>query len=432
MNLTASIVILVVILMRFVLKKAPRYITCLLWIIVAIRLILPFTVESRISLIPDIYFINTEKVSTVLIDYTEDVSEISEVSATLPYEINNDFEEKRANNSIEIYTKDETTSRALSLVWIVGVTVTIGYGTISTLLLKKKLAAALVDANGIYVSDNINTPFVFGIIKPRIYIPSSLENDVATYVVEHEKAHLKRGDNIWKLIAYILLSIHWFNPLVWISFELFERDIELACDECVIAKMDIAGRKAYANALLKCTTHKRIVLSYPLYFGETGIMKRIKAIKNYKKSAIGVVILSMFICVAIAGCFLTDSQTEETTPAETSYTQASEYTYFDDIEFQTDNCVIVPKGYSFDGYVCNLDYEVSNYPEGGIVLLAHNYEGTSSGSSHISSILNGNDGFDEVRYTLIFDTYNQEFDVEFAINGYPSTDSFYLHITNGA
>lgn len=308
-SLIAGWMILAVLLLRVFLKKAPRWILCLLWALVAIRLILPFSLESVISLIP-----SSEVIPTDIATAQQPVinSGFRVVNNALNPVITDTFAPtaKTSVNPMQVVVS------VASVIWVVGVAGMLLYACISFLLLKKQVKTAVPAKKSkvsVSVSDEIKTPFILGIIKPRIYIPSSLNRETIRYVVAHEKAHLKRHDHWWKPLGFLLLSVYWFHPLCWIAYIFLCRDIEAACDERVIRNKEKEYLANYSQALLDCSMQRKMISACPLAFGESGVKKRIKRILNYKKPAFWIIIASL-ICVAVVTvCFLTNPKRKEQT-----------------------------------------------------------------------------------------------------------------------
>lgn len=298
MSITASWIVLAVVILRFILKKAPKWINCLLWAIVGLRLIFPFSFESVLSLIPSAETVNTSvnehrpiiQIGVPIVDtpVNEYLGGHYYEGVTVP-----------AENFSNIMT-------VIGTIWFVGVVVMAAYGIISYLRLRRKVDVSLFFFNNIYFCDDIDSPFILGILKPKIYLPSGLSADQINYVVAHENAHLKRKDYLWKPLGFALLSVYWFNPVMWAAYILLCRDIELACDEKVIKNMDNCGKKGYSEALVSCSVQRRTVMACPLAFGEVGVKDRIKSVLNYKKPAFWVIIIAVVACIAVSVCFLTN------------------------------------------------------------------------------------------------------------------------------
>lgn len=303
MSITASWLVLAIIAVRLIFKKTPKWILCLLWGLVAIRLICPFSFESALSLIPSaeplpqeiIYTAQPEIQSGVpVIDNT--VNPVLESSMT-PIE-------PASVNPTQIW------SFILSQVWFLGMVLMLIYSLVSYLLLKRKVATAIPVRRGIKQSEFVDSPFVLGIIRPMIYLPIGMAEGDMAYVIAHEKAHIRRRDHWWKPLGFLLLSIYWFNPLLWAAYILLCRDIEAACDEKVIREMDKDDRRAYSTALLNCSIHRRRIAACPLAFGEVGVKERVKGVMNYKKPAFWVILIALVICIVIAVCFMTNPKNE--------------------------------------------------------------------------------------------------------------------------
>lgn len=289
MSVAASMLIIAVILLRLILKNAPKWTRHILWLLVGLRLVIPFTFESPFSLVPNAQAINsttnssTSYVSSVV---NSDGFHAMQNAVSLPDEVS-------------IIT-------ILAWFWVFGVAVMLIYMLFSYLHLYFKVRESIVIKENILICDRISSPFVFGIIRPRIYLPSYLSKEEKTYVIAHEQAHISHCDNILKPIGYLILNIHFFNPLCWIAFKLFTKDIELACDERVIKNYDIKDKKGYSTALLSCSIERNILSVCPFSFGESGLKQRIKSVLGYKKPTVIVVILSFAVCILTAMSFMTN------------------------------------------------------------------------------------------------------------------------------
>lgn len=310
MSITAGWIVLAVILLRLLLKKAPRWLLCGLWIFVGLRLILPFSFESVFSLVPSQKQISqtitrptfpiVEHFDSVPAEdlYTESfIGDLDGMAVEIPaVEIPL---EGVSSGSFDILS-------VISIVWLAGIAVLLIYAFVSWLKLRKTVSESVCIGENIYICDRIDSPFILGVFAPKIYLPSSMDKDVAEHVISHEKAHLKRFDHLWKPLGYLILTVHWFNPLVWVAYILLCRDIELACDEAVIKKMSAESKKAYSTALLTCSLHRQKITACPLAFGEVGVKERIHNVLNYKKPAFWVIILCIIACIVLTVCFMTD------------------------------------------------------------------------------------------------------------------------------
>ena len=306
MSISASWLVLAVLILRFVLKKAPKWINVLLWGIVAIRLICPFSFESTLSIIPSAETIPLN----ICMDTTPTIN--SGISAI--------------NNAVNpIISQSNTPMAGASVnplqiiigiyeyIWIFGMIALALYTAISYWRLRRKVDTAVRYKDNIFQSENVSFPFVLGIIKTRIYLPFKMNGQYLEHVVAHEQAHICRKDHWWKPLGFLLLMIHWFNPLMWLAYVLLCRDIELACDEKVIKELGNEQRGDYTQALVACSVNRRMIAACPLAFGEVSVKERVKSVMNYKKPAFWVIIISVIVCVGVAVCFLTN-------PKQDSYT----------------------------------------------------------------------------------------------------------------
>ena len=304
MSISAGWLILAVVTLRLVMQRAPKNLRCVLWALVAFRLVCPFSFESALSLMPsgetipaEIVYERQPNVDTGIEPVDQIVNPVVEYSFT-PSELT-------SVNPIQI---------ALELggwLWLVGMALMLCYALISYHRLYRKTRASVRIKDNVYISDNTTSPFVLGIIRPRIILPSGLDSEQLEPVVSHERAHIKRLDHIWKALGFAILALHWFNPLAWLAYILFCMDIELACDERVIADMDSEGKKAYSHALLSCSVQPGKLLACPLAFGEVSVKQRIKAVLKYKKAPLWFAALAVAACGIIAVCFLTDPKDSE-------------------------------------------------------------------------------------------------------------------------
>ncbi len=300
-SITAGWAVLAVIAVRLVFRKAPKWLTCALWSIVALRLVLPFSIESIFSLIPSTQTVNPSAF------YNDS------------FEINTGF--SAVDSAVtDIYNSADISAGAgveiagiAALVWMIGAVIMAGYAFISFLRLKLKLRTATKKEGNIYQSESVSSPFVLGLVRPKIYLPYKMNEADVPLVIAHEKTHIKRLDHIIKPLGFLLLSVHWFNPLMWAAYILLCRDIESACDEKVIRDLGEDCRRSYSTALLNASISRRSVAACPLAFGEVGVKERIKGVMNYKKPAFWVVIAAVAVCIITAVCFLTNPKGSEKT-----------------------------------------------------------------------------------------------------------------------
>ena len=303
MSISASWLVLVVLILRFVLKKAPKWVNILLWGIVAIRLICPFSFESALSLIPSAETFPEKVISGPSFDVQTGITPVD--NRINDYLGDRYFEGVTvpANNGNNIMT-------ILTMVWTIGILLLVAYTVISYWRLRRKVDTAVRYKDNIFQSENVKSPFVLGIIKPRIYLPFNMNGQDLEHVVAHEQAHIHCKDHWWKPFGFLLLTIHWFNPLVWLAYVLLCRDIELACDERVIKELGNEQRADYTQALVACSVNRRMIAACPLAFGEVGVKDRVKSVMNYKKPAFWGVVLAVIVCVFVAVCFLTNPVTK--------------------------------------------------------------------------------------------------------------------------
>ena len=334
LSIAGSWMILAVLLLRLILKRAPKAMVCALWLLVGLRLLLPFSVESALSLIP-----SRQTVSAAIVEPgtlppvrvsgqnspAEDggtalPSQVDVIDSGLPAldrALNPVINESLAPELGASVDPLQVLTAVSGWAWLLGCLVMLGYGAISFLRLKLRLREAVLAGPGVREGAMVDSPFVLGIFRPVIYLPLGLSERDRKMVLSHERAHLKRRDNWVKPLAYILLAVHWFNPLVWISYVLLCRDIESACDERVLRDMGREERRAYSAALLNCSVRPRMISACPLAFGELSVKGRIKSVLNYRKPGFWISLAALAACAVVAVCFLTDpvKEPEEVQPS---------------------------------------------------------------------------------------------------------------------
>lgn len=291
MSIAASLLILVIMGLRLLLKRAPKRIICALWALVGIRLLCPFSWQSHLSLVP-------EKVA----------------SGSLVTDFADSFVE-RDISYYEVIVKDEASAPetaegilvpVLTVLWLLGAFVLWLYAVLSCIRLRRRVSEGVRQSYRVWLCDRIDTPFILGIVRPRIYLPSSLCQAQLAPVLAHENAHLKRRDHWWKPLGYALLTLYWFNPLCWAAYILLCRDIEMACDERVIQDMNAEEIRYYAETLLACSVSRRSIAACPLAFGEVEVRERVKKVLHYKRPAFWLILAAVAACIAAAVCFLTN------------------------------------------------------------------------------------------------------------------------------
>jgi beta-lactamase regulating signal transducer with metallopeptidase domain len=297
-TLVASVLIIAVIITRILIRKAPKWISCALWGLVAIRLVFPFSIESVLSLIPSAEPIPVD------IEY-QTVPQIESGVPAINHVVNPVIESNFTPQVAVSFNPLQIVLFIAEILWCVGIIVLCVYAIISYIVLRKKVSAAQKVFDNVYVCDEVSSPFVLGIVRARIYLPSGLDGEVRECVLEHEKAHLKRFDHLWKPVGFIILAVYWFNPLCWVAYVLLCKDIELACDEKVTKDKDRAWKATYCQALLDCNVNRRIITACPVAFGEVSAKDRIKSVLNYKKPSFWIIIAAIVICAVVAVCFMT-------------------------------------------------------------------------------------------------------------------------------
>ena len=304
LSISASWLVLVVLALRLVLKRAPKWVNVLLWGMVALRLMLPFSIESALSLIP-----SAETVSPEVVQF-DPAPTITSGVEFIDNAVNPSLSESFAAAPLASVNPLYVWTYLAGWVWLIGLAAMLLYALVSYLRLRRCVRASIPLRENIYVCDEVPSPFILGIVHPRIYLPSALDEAQRGSVLSHERAHLARRDHWWKPLGYALLAVYWFNPLLWLAYTLLCRDIELACDERVLRGMDAGQVKAYSSALLACSVPRRMIAACPLAFGEVGVGARVKNALRYKKPAFWVIAASVIVCIVVAVCFLTNPRTD--------------------------------------------------------------------------------------------------------------------------
>lgn len=298
-SISASWLVLAVLILRPLLKKAPRWVSVLLWGLVGVRMACPISIESGWSLIPSAQTVNPD----IMMAQTPGLqSGVPAIDSVLNPVIRDWFtpESVASANPLQILIP------ILSGIWLTGMTVLLLYTVVSSVSLKRRVSTAVRYRGNIFRSENVGSPFVFGIVSPKIYLPFALDEQMLPHVIAHEQAHIRRRDHWWKPLGFLLLTVHWFNPLMWLGYGLLCRDIELACDEKVIREFGSEERAAYTQALVNCSVNRARIAACPLAFGEVGVKERVKSVMNYKKPTFWILILSVLACAVAAICFLTN------------------------------------------------------------------------------------------------------------------------------
>ena len=298
MSITAGWLVLAVLIARIFLKKSPKWISCLLWGIVALRLVIPFSVESPLSMIPSAEVIPADIATTSAPAVHSGITVV-----------NNALNPMMTQKVIESGNVWQSVFPVAAVIWFVGMMAILLYGAVSYLILLQRVRASICIRPRVYICDDVPSPFILGFFFPKIFLPSGLSPQTVDYVLLHENVHLRRKDHWWKPLGFCLLAVYWFNPLLWVAYSLLCRDIEQSCDEKVISQMSVAEKQGYSMALVSCSTHRRMITVCPVAFGEVSVKTRIKAIVSYRKPAAWIMLVSAALCAVICICFLTNPET---------------------------------------------------------------------------------------------------------------------------
>lgn len=333
MSITASWLVAAIIVLRLLLRKAPKAIHCALWAMVAIRLVCPFSLESSLSLMP-----RQEPITQETFQAEPAVPSTSTEYGIVAYESPGGEITYSGHVTVNHIGGPFPTSLWLTGIWLMGMGLMLIYVAESYLKICRKAAPSIPIGNGVWICDHIDTPFILGLFRPRIYLPSALDSKDADFVLAHEQAHLKRKDHWWKPLGFALLSVYWFNPVLWLAYILLCRDIEMACDEKVVKTMGIDEKKSYSTALLNCSLPRHWIAACPLAFGEVGVKQRVKNVLHYKKPAFWIILISVVLCITAAVCLLTD-------PASRMYLyEIDDGRNYSDLFANTDEIFLIKEG----------------------------------------------------------------------------------------
>jgi len=305
-GIAASWVVLAVFIARLLLRKAPRSLVCGLWALVGVRLVIGRTLEAPFSLIPSAEVITQESLLDRAPVIHSGVPIIDRV-------VNPVYTESFRANPVASVNPLQVWMAVWAMIWVLGMIVMLLWAFVSWLRICRRVRESIEESRGIFLCDRIDSPFILGILRPKIYLPSDLDDGAKAHVIAHEKAHTARHDHWWKPMGYLLLTIYWFNPVLWLAYVLLCRDIEMACDERVVRELRIEEKKAYSAALLRCSISRRTIAACPLAFGEVGVKARIKSVLSYKKPAFWVILVTLVLIAALAAGLLTSP---ESAPAE--------------------------------------------------------------------------------------------------------------------
>lgn len=306
-SVIAIYIILATVLVRAIFRNMPRKYLCLLWGITGLRLVLPFSIESALSLIPSRETFTVDPYSGWAVHMNSGLPAVDSAVNEYIYNVEIGWVHVPLDNPEPAITSKWDT---LAYIWLAGALIILLYGIISYIRVKRSVSTAVLLEGNIMQCETVKSPFILGIFKPKVYIPFDIDEATRRQVIAHENAHISRFDHITKPLSFLILAVYWFNPFVWLAYILFCRDIEKACDEKVVDSMDGESRKAYATALLRCAAGHRRITASPLAFGEVSVKGRIKSVMNYKKPAFWVIVISVVLCIATAVCFLTSPETQ--------------------------------------------------------------------------------------------------------------------------
>ncbi len=294
-SIFGSLIILLILLLRILLRKAPRKIICLLWLLAALRLLLPFQLESQLSLQP-------HKLSQAVFQTVASHDAIPDQTPAVP--------DPEYTEPIGKDVKSIDFIQILAVVWssIAGAAILYGFG--SYFVLKRKVREAVKYSDGVMEIETIHSAFLLGYFKPTIYIPLGLNAKDRAFVLTHEHVHISRGDVWWKLLGYICACLHWFNPLVCLGYAFFCQDLEISCDEQVVQNLTLEERKEYSLALLSSIKKSSGVISYPVAFGEVSLKQRIKNVLSYRKPGLWITAIATALVLFVAVCFMTSPEAE--------------------------------------------------------------------------------------------------------------------------
>ena len=327
MSIAAAWMIPVVMVLRRLLKRAPKWVNLVLWGLVGLRLVCPFVPESRFSLMPKLPILSGYLYGNMIgspagnafrADTLQNGTNFSDNISQAALDGSMGAAGSGMGGAFGItgsgigafgagvWRIPERLLSAFSILWLAGVILFAGYAVYSYVRVRRQVAEAMWLRENLWICDEVKSPFILGLHKPKIYLSSSMDEAQYPYVIAHEQAHLKRGDQWWKPLGFLILAIHWFNPFVWAAYILFCSDLELACDESAVKKLNPQERKDYSYALLSCSMQRRLVMVCPLAFGKVGVKKRVKEVLNYKKPSFWILLAAVVVCVIVAVCFLTN------------------------------------------------------------------------------------------------------------------------------
>lgn len=334
-----SIVILAVLLLRLVLKKAPKQYACLLWLLATLRLLMPFQIESNLSLQPQLNAaLQLQSGSSAVQENVVQVPAIPEDTAAWPDDAVISTGDALISDPYHSGSTTATSSLVIDYTtiavgfWLAGTIGMLCCSTISYLRLRRRVRDAVICTEGVWICPKLDTSFVLGFIRPQIYLNPGLNDVQRAFVLQHERCHIRRGDHWWKLLGFLTLSVHWFNPLVWLAYIILCRDLEMACDEAVVKNMNVTQRKAYSTALLGCSGEHRVISASPISFGEVSVKARIINVLNYKKPKLWLTVIAVMAIITVGISLLT-------TPSGMTDEEVIAHLYRELEDFQSQNSV---------------------------------------------------------------------------------------------
>lgn len=388
MSLTASFIIFAVLVVRLFLRKAPKVFSYALWAVVLFRLVCPFSFESVFSLMPvnptpvapDILYAQAPKITTGLTAIDQ------AASASLPMPTVD-----ASVNPLQIWAFVGT------VLWILGIATMLIYSLISLMKLKRCLRGAVLEGGNVYLSDRIPTPFVLGLIRPKIYLPAILEDHEKLYILLHEQTHIRRLDPIVKIISFFVLCLHWFNPLVWAAFFLLSKDMEMSCDEAVIKKLGSDVKKEYSSSLLTLATGRRLIGATPLAFGEGDTKGRIKHVLHYKKPAFWVIIAALVAILLAAAALISNPLTKymENTIYTEKISEDDKISILEQSNFGLGLSTVIPTNFCVDETIKSMRYYVEVYRYGELLgVVADSYGNLQTRQGRITTVFKINNEAD--------------------------------------
>ena len=417
-SISACWIVLAAVLFRLIFKKAPKWISVMMWGVVALRLVMPFSISSALSLVPSVETVSPQIMYTAEPTITSGISFVNAV-------VNPIIIDKFAPTEASVVNPLQHLIPTLAVVWLAGIVLMLTYMLGSYLRIRIKLKSAVRLYKNVWQSENVKTPFVLGVFRPRIYIPFGMDEKAMTAVINHENAHIKRLDHVIKPVAFILLSLYWFNPVMWVAYVLLCRDIEYACDERVIKSLDEEQRADYSEVMLALSAPRKMITACPIAFGEVGVKERVKRVLSYKKPFIWIIIAALVACAVTAVVLLTDPKDPSDDPTWPELEDIIEN--YTPEQAMADGCVVVDGGNVLYGMDIWADF--FNKTHGGVPAKVRVYQEYTSQDStyYVKEISFDGEKFRCKHYDLTGDTnelflFDKEYD--YLIKSYYSINDF--------